>query len=47
MKDWYEAYGDAVHDIVGKKWPEELTAEEEITCEIYADSVSERPECEK
>lgn len=45
-KDWYEAYADAVH-VCGKAWPEELTCEEELFCEMAADSVAVRPECEK
>lgn len=47
MKDWYEAYADAVHDMCHKAWPEELTDDENEKCEAYADSVADRPECEK
>lgn len=46
MKDWYEAFADAVHAI-GKEWPEQLTSEEEEHCAAEADKVAVRPECEK
>ena len=45
-KDWYEAFGEAVHSI-GKQWPMDLTEAEEKYCEEFADSMADRPECEK
>lgn len=44
--DWYEAFADAVH-AMGKKWPDELTKEEEAIAEMHADDVAPRPEAEK
>ena len=46
-RDWYEAYATAVHDIIHKAWPDELTEAENKQAEEYADSVAIRPECEK
>lgn len=45
-KDWYEAFADAVHSI-GKKWPDELTGDENAYCEAEADKAATRPESER
>ncbi len=43
---WYEEYAEAVHSL-GKKWPDELTAEQEAFCEAEADRHAPRPEVER
>jgi hypothetical protein len=48
MKDWYEAFADKAHELIPDWDPlEDMTPEQEKTCEDHADSVAIRPEAER
>lgn len=42
---WYEAYADAVHSL-GKRWPDQITEEQEEWCVQVADRYAPRPKAE-
>jgi len=43
---WYEAIADALR-IIGKRWYDDVTPEEDAFVLAYADTVAERPESER
>lgn len=44
--EWYEAIADALQ-ILGKRWFDDLTAEQDAFVLAYADEVATRPESER